>query len=517
VPETSVWVDARLPAGVREALGQPIALIAAGEMLAGRKVTTRPAPPADLSLAAVGGAAPATATIVLTRVYAVAAPFPTVPDSVTLASLAALWQGDASQLPEFSPGGVTPTLFMEADTRAALALLLGEPAAGAPIQQVEAGALVEAAWAARPAALAILPFEQLDPRLKLLWLDGMNLFDRQLDAALYPLTLRVAALGPPGALAAFLPATNRDPGKLAVVAMTGVTALVRGTAVQMERKGITYPGEKIRDWLASADVAHISNEVSFWDQCPAPTFNDGVSMCSNPKYIELLQYVGTDLIELSGNHLWDKGADKLPPTLDLYDQLGWKYFAGGRNLDEALRPVTMTVNGSRLAFAGCNWFGADWASEERAGSAPCGADNPRDLDLITPTIRSLADQGYLVIATLQYEEYYFYQPSPQQARDFQALRDAGAVVVNGSQGHHAQGWDVSAAGTINYGAGNLFFGDQAGVGTHQTFVNRHAFYDGRYLGVEIRTAFIEDYSQPVPMDAQQRADFLDTIFQASGY
>jgi poly-gamma-glutamate synthesis protein (capsule biosynthesis protein) len=177
----------------------------------------------------------------------------------------------------------------------------------------------------------------------------------------------------------------------------------------------------------------------------------------------------------------------------------------------------MTVNGNRLAFVGCNWFGADWASEELPGSAPCGIDNPRDLDWITSAIRSLADQGYLVIATIQYEEYYFYQPGSQQTLDFQALRDAGAVVVNGSQGHHAQGWDASAAGTINYGAGNLFFGDQAGVGTHQTFVNRHAFYDGRYLGVDMRTAYIEDYSQPVPMDAQQRADFLDTIFRASGY
>jgi poly-gamma-glutamate synthesis protein (capsule biosynthesis protein) len=520
VPETTVWVDTRLPPGVREALGQPIAMIAAGEMLAGRKVTARSEPPADLAIGAAGGAAgaaPPAATLILTRAYAVAAPFPTVPDSITLSALTALWQGDASQLPEFSPGGVTPTLFMDADTRAALALLLGDPAAGAPVQLVEAEALVEAAWAARPAALAVLPFERLDPRLKLVWLDGMNLFDRQLDMAQYPLTLRVTAQGAPGALAAFPPGDNRDPNRLAVVAMTGVTALVRGTAVQMERKGITYPGEKIRDWLTSADVAHISNEVSFWDQCPQPTFNDGVSMCSNPKYIELLQYVGTDIVELSGNHLWDKGADKLPPTLDLYDQLGWKYFAGGRNLAEALKPVTMTVNGNRLAFVGCNWFGADWASEERAGSAPCGIDNPRDLDWITGAISGLREEGYLVIATLQYEEYYFYQPGTQQARDFQALRDAGAVVVNGSQGHHAQGWDASAAGTINYGAGNLFFGDQAGVGTHQTFVNRHAFYDGRYLGVDMRTAYIEDYSQPVPMDAQQRADFLDTIFRASGY
>jgi poly-gamma-glutamate synthesis protein (capsule biosynthesis protein) len=101
--------------------------------------------------------------------------------------------------------------------------------------------------------------------------------------------------------------------------------------------------------------------------------------------------------------------------------------------------------------------------------------------------------------------------------DFKALRDAGAVVVNGSQGHWVQGFDVSAGGFIHYGVGNLFFGDQEGVGTHQTFVDRHAFYDGRYLGAELRSAFIQDYSQPRPMTPAERAQLLKTLFAATGY
>jgi poly-gamma-glutamate capsule biosynthesis protein CapA/YwtB (metallophosphatase superfamily) len=105
----------------------------------------------------------------------------------------------------------------------------------------------------------------------------------------------------------------------------------------------------------------------------------------------------------------------------------------------------------------------------------------------------------------------------QQVKDFKALRDAGAVVVNGSQGHHAQGFDVTASGFIHYGTGNLFFGDQADIGTHQSFVDRHTFYKGKYLGVDLRTAFIEDYSQPVPMKPADRANLLRTLFAATGY
>ena len=250
---------------------------------------------------------------------------------------------------------------------------------------------------------------------------------------------------------------------------------------------------------------------------PKPTFNDGVTMCSDPRYLDLLKYVGTDVFELTGNHLWDRGWQNLSTTLKIYEDLGWPYFGGGRTIETALNPVKYEINGSKIAFVGCNWFGSDWATDKIPGSARCGAKNPKNLDLIVPLIQQLTQQGYLVIATLQYLELYDYVPSAQQVKDFAALRAAGAVVVNGSQGHHAQGFDVSEKGFVHYGTGNLFFGDQAGVGTHQSFVDRHVFYGGKYLGVDLRTAYIQDFSQPVPMNAKDRGALLTTLFKASGY
>ena len=182
------------------------------------------------------------------------------------------------------------------------------------------------------------------------------------------------------------------------------------------------------------------------------------------------------------------------------------------NSTEAMKPLTMTVNGNTIAFIGCNWFGANWASDRLPGSARCGKNSQYELDLITAQIREAKAKGYLVIATIQYEEYYTYTATPNQKRDFQALRDAGAVVVNGSQGHHAQGFNVNEKGFIHYGTGNLFFGDQFDVGAHQTFIDRHIFYDGDYLGVEIKTAYIDDYSQPRPMRPNERAALLKLLF-----
>jgi poly-gamma-glutamate synthesis protein (capsule biosynthesis protein) len=518
VPVKEIWIDPALPTAWRESLSRQIGDFAQQTASSQRQVALSDDPNADVRISLGDAGVP-----LITHTLAVAAPFPTVPDGIASADFVRFWRGEPAALAGLSADRQTPpTLFLDAETREALTLLLGPAAESPNIQIVAAEEVIISAWAARPAALAVVPFDRLEARWKLLHVDDINLFEREADMSAYPLTLSVRAQGDPALVAEIaaemLPADNRDLSKMAIVAMTGVTALVRGTAVRMEEKGITYPAEKIRDWLTTADITHISNEVSFWENCPPPSFSSGVVMCSDPRYMELLRYVGTDVIELTGNHLWDYGYQRLIPTIEMYEQEGWGYFGGGRDLADALKPLTMTVNGNRIAFIGCNHFGANWATERLPGSAPCSPNDPKDLTYQIETIRRLRAEGYNVIATLQYEEYYFYQSTPQQRRDFAALRDAGAVVVNGSQGHHVQGFDVNADGFIHWGTGNIFFGDQTfSRGALTTMVDRHVFYDNRYLGADLRTAFIEDLAQPRPMTPEERAELLATLFEVSRF
>src|SRR5690606_20394994 len=133
-------------------------------------------------------------------------------------------------------------LLMSAETQQALQALWGEPAAGA-VQVAAPDELVDLAWAQQP-SWAIVPFEQLAPRWKVLAIDGQSPIWKDLDAATYalalPITLAQDANWPPLAeTGVSFPASNRDADKLTTVIMTGVTALVRATAWEMERKGIT--------------------------------------------------------------------------------------------------------------------------------------------------------------------------------------------------------------------------------------------------------------------------------------
>ncbi len=158
---------------------------------------------------------------------------------------------------------------------------------------------------------------------------------------------------------------------MTIVAMTGVTALVRATAYEMEKHGITYPDQDIRAELLAADITHISNEVPFAEDCPYPNpIQTEIRFCSRDSYIQLLEDVGTDVVELTGDHFQDWGTDAMFHTLDLYRAPGWLYYGGGTNLADGRKALLMENNHNRIAFIGCNAKGGSFAQAAKRSRAP---------------------------------------------------------------------------------------------------------------------------------------------------
>ncbi len=464
-----------------------------------------------------------------TLVFALAAPFPTLLDDISLDELQAYWLGmTVGRLDEVTLLYV-PELLLQA-----LVEHWGAPGE-TRIQSFQEPPEIAALW--EDNAWILLPFEVLDPQLKVIQVDGCSPLFKDFDLESYPFTLQFqlvrnvqAASIPADVLEPLLAAIqpgNRDPEMLTTLVMTGVTALVRATAYRMEMYGVTYPGEKVRHWLNEADLTHISNEVSFYEDCPFPDpTSERLFFCSDPKYLELFMDIGVDIIELTGNHNNDSlivyGVDVVPFTLDLYDEHEMLYFGGGRNLVEAKTPLLITHNGNKLAFIGCNAFGPDfaWATDTGGGSAPC-----EDYQWMAAEISRLRDEGYLPIATFQYFEDYYDFAADHHRRDFGIMADAGAVIVNGSQSHRPKSMAFTRDAFVHYGLGNLFFDqnwyiDMYGnvvVQTSWEFIQRHTFYAGRHLSVELLTAKLIDYAQPRPMTEEERTLFLSEIFTASGW
>ena len=442
-------------------------------------------------------------------IYALAAPFPTVTDSITRNDLRAAWSASLS-----GPFGGLP-LLMDESTLAVFTAEWGEPAADA-VKVVPADQLLETAWNEMP-SWAIVPFESIEPKWKVLVVEDQSPIRKDFNAASYPLVAHFSLTSDVQLPKVDLPATNRDPSKLTTLALTGVTALVRATAKTMDVKGITYPGEDIRDMLREADITHINNEVPFYAGCPDPDPNQLKEVfCSAPRYIELLTDIGTDVVELSGDHFADYGTTAMYETLKIYNDNKLPYYGGGENVEDGRKPLLMEVNGNKLMFIACNIKSIyATATETKPGAVTC------DFDYMTGQIKLYRAQGYLPIATFQYHEFDSAVVRPQQQIDFRLMADAGAVVVSGSQAHVAQVMEFYNGAFIHYGLGNLFFDQMKAVGgskvRRREFIDRHVFYDGQYLGVELITTYLEDFSRPRYMNPDERASFLTNYFEESGW
>jgi poly-gamma-glutamate synthesis protein (capsule biosynthesis protein) len=383
--------------------------------------------------------------------------------------------------------------------------------------------MVDSAWDNRP-ALAIVPFELLEPRWKVLEVDGQSPIQRDFDPSAYPLQakygLQDAALPAQlrqaleAAAGAPLPLTNRRADRLTTVVMTGVTALTRATAWEMDRTGVTLPARDIGDWLRQADVTHISHEVAFTPDCPPPTPDlTALIFCAQPGHAALLEDVGTDVVELTGNHVLDAGQEAFLSTLDLYRSNDWQWFGGGADLGQARKPALIEHNGNRIAFIGCNEAGPPgvWALPGRPGANPCGRDR------LSAQVAELRDAGYLPIFTFQWHEHYMPTAPISQREAFRAAAEAGAVAVSGSQAHQPQGFAFVDDAFIHYGLGNLFFDQMWSEAVRQEFIDRYVFHDGRLISVELLTAYLEDWSRPRPMTSDERSAFLQQMFAASGW
>jgi hypothetical protein len=450
-------------------------------------------------------------------VFALVAPFPTIPDGITSDELHLAWVGEENPSFNSSP------LLMDENTLQLLTAFWGEPSPQA-VQIVPSNQLRDYAWDNQP-SWAIIPFEQLEPRWKVLTIDGQSPVRKDFDPLSYELTIpfSVSADGliQPDNIG-LLP-TNRDPSKLTTVALTGVTAMVRATAYTMEQEGITYPALDIGSLLAQADITHISNEIPFSPDCPYPTPTmDRLVFCSSPRYIDLLKAVGTDIVELTGDHFMDYGAEATLYTLQMYKELGWPYYGGGANAKEARQPVKLENNGNRIAFMGCN-IGCQVkneipcdaiATDEHPGAAQC------DFNWISSEIPALRDEGYQVIFTFQHREYYTYTIEPILANDFGLVAAAGATIVSGSQAHQAHGFAFDGETYIHYGLGNLFF-DQyhycVNDACDDAFIDQHVFYDGQYISTELITIHFVDFARPRLMTGEERQRFLEKIFNASDW
>jgi len=456
---------------------------------------------------AVYGQTSANAQVLTERIYVVADWFASPRTNVASEEMRAVWRGQSTL------DGIT-TILATDETIADITWLWEAP--GANVKRVATNELVAQLWS-NHAALAIVPFDALTPKLRALALDEYNILQRDAPLNLYPLVWRAYVNGDAASMNTLrqrIPATNRNVTRITTLIMTGSSAIARTSAIKTDERGDpAWAARQIAPVLAAADLTHASNEVPFATECK-PILGV-ITLCSKPAYLAAYQLAGINLIGLTGNHVLDYGATAFNQTLDLYDANQMRYYGGGRNASEARKILYVEDHGNRLAFLGANSFGPQtvWATETKPGARRYLVDEiKRDL----AEARQRAD---VVLLEFQAEETYDYVPYLGNRTLFRGALEAGADVVTGVQAHQPQAIEFSADGSriILYGLGNLFFDQMYADKVRQGLVVRHTIYRGKLIQTEVLTTLLEDYGQPRWATPTERAEIFRLVFNASGF
>ncbi len=343
---------------------------------------------------------------------------------------------------------------------------------------------------------SILPFDAITLRHRMLWIETSSPLQLLQDQT-YALAFNSGQL-------------NFNPTRLTTLTVSGVTAMTRESMPALDQYGSAWASSGIADYTTQADFFHTSNEVSFVEGCPAPTDEMLGAFCSKPEYFDILKRIGTDIIELSGNHNVDYGYQAYAQSLGLYRANGISIVGGGDNLIEAQQPLLIDHHDNRIAWLSCNDVGPYYAiaTDSQPGAASCQGSWLRE------RIQQLDGEGYFVIVTVQHTEVEDYLPPLEIQQDFSAILLWGADAVFGTQAHKPQTFEISGADApkfIHYGLGNLFF-DQDFWGNSRFFMDTLYIYENRLHTVDLFLGIIEDQARPRKMTRDEAQNFLEFMF-----
>ncbi len=301
------------------------------------------------------------------------------------------------------------------------------------------------------------------------------------------------------------------------LSQTGVTALSRGMLTKLNQVGgdASYFAENIKDFLSSKDLTHISNESSFTNYATSS------NICADPRMIGAITAIGTDIVELTGNHNLDCGDDAAISTIDQYNELGMSIVGGGKTAEEAAKPLEINQKGTGITFLAYNQSTGGATYDATPGA------NQYYEDDVVENIAAAKERGDIVIIDIQYYECSSYDVTTESAVCdyansaagdqiglFRHLIDLGADIVVGTSAHQPQTYELYEDGVIYYGLGNLFFDQIWWPGTTRSLVLTHYFWNGKLLNTRITPTVYDSTMQVKVMDEEDAEWFVNRLNQA---
>lgn len=207
-----------------------------------------------------------------------------------------------------------------------------------------------------------------------------------------------------------------------------------------------------------ADVFLLNHEYCISDR-GEPLEGKYYTFRADPKRMKLIEEMGTDIVSLANNHVYDYGPDAFADTVDLLDQAKIPYVGGGRNIEEAKQPVYFVVNGVKVGYVAASRAEITRYTPQAEEEEP-GVLLMYESQEFSEVIRNASLECDYLVAYVHWGTEDSDQFEDYQHDQAKELLDSGADIIIGGHPHVLQGIEYIDGKPVIYSMGDFWFNEE---------------------------------------------------------
>lgn len=177
---------------------------------------------------------------------------------------------------------------------------------------------------------------------------------------------------------------------------------------------------------------------------------------ATPAVLESVIYSGIDVFSISNNHVYDMGEAGLLRMIGLLEDSPLYYGGSGTDIRTAGKPVTVTVNGLKIAFLFYNSTGFQYCAGEKKAGYSCldHKDFEKYTEQLKADINKIKDADVKIIS-FHWGDNYTTGPDDAQIRFAHTAIDSGIDIILGHSAHIFHGIEIYKNKPVLYDMGDL--------------------------------------------------------------
>lgn len=208
----------------------------------------------------------------------------------------------------------------------------------------------------------------------------------------------------------------------------------------------------------SYDLFMINNEFTYSTR-GSKMKGKAYTFRANLANISMIEALGTDVVLMANNHVYDYGKDAFLDTLDTLSSAGILEVGAGRNISEAMAPVYFDIDGITISYVAASRAEKNIMTPKAGDNSP-GILYAYDEAQYLECIKTAKANSDYCVASIHWGTEYSNNADKTQRKLAKEFIDAGADVVIGTHPHVIQGIEYYKDKPIIYSLGNFWFNEK---------------------------------------------------------